>query len=229
MNKIKPYLSFAIVALVVIVGGIYIWRDWRATPSGQSTQNNIEQGISSQNQTATSTNEAIIKPVSAVKNAAKNIKAPDLNQEVPISASLSEEVKKVLTANTAATISELKAHPDDQGGWLKLAIYKKTAGDYKGAEEIWQYLTIINPQGYVAYNNLGDLYAYFLKDYNKAEINFLKALELSPQQSFLYRSLYEFYLYALKDEVKAKAILEKGIKLNVTGAQDLKVLLDSPQ
>jgi tetratricopeptide (TPR) repeat protein len=79
----------------------------------------------------------------------------------------------------------------------------------------------------VVFHNLGDLYAYFLKDTQKAEENFLKALENGPDQIYIYRNVYEFYRYAMKDDVKAKQILEQGIKANPGNSQDLQNLLNN--
>jgi tetratricopeptide (TPR) repeat protein len=100
-------------------------------------------------------------------------------------------------------------------------------GDYEGAKECWEYAAVVNPKSPTPFNNLGDLYAHYLKDNKKAEENFLIAIKNGPDQIYIYRSLYEFYRYVMKDNAKAKQILERGISANPNTSQDLKNLLDN--
>ena len=110
---------------------------------------------------------------------------------------------------------------------LALGLEKKRINDYEGARDAWERAGIVSPTNSVSFNNLGDLYAYYLKDNKKAEENFLTAIKNGPNQIYIYRSLYEFYRYVLKDDAKAKGILQKGIIANPNSSQDLKYLLDN--
>lgn len=221
MEKLKPYLTYLVIAVTIIATGFYVFKDWQAIKN-----NRAEQG-SEQKNSATATPEAPVVKQEFIES--KKITAPDLNKPVNFTANMAEDSRALLLSKTGDLSSKLKDEPSNQENWLKLAIYKKMAGDYTGAEEIWVYLTSVNPQGFIPYNNLGDLYAYHLRDDAKAERNFLKALELAPGQASLYRSIYEFYRFVLKDEVKAREILGRGIKLNISGSQDLQRLLDNPE
>ena len=58
--------------------------------------------------------------------------------------------------------------------WLVLGVYRKMIGDYESAKEVWEYASAIRPQNSVSFNNLGELYAYYLKDNAKAEKIILK-------------------------------------------------------
>jgi len=73
---------------------------------------------------------------------------------------------------------------------------------------------------------LGDLYAYYLRDNQKAEENYLKALELGPSQIYLYFKTAEFYRDFLLDNQKAKETVQMGLINNPT-SQELKDLLNS--
>lgn len=95
--------------------------------------------------------------------------------------------------------------------WSDLGMYRKAAGDYKGAEEIWTYLITASPKGTDAYINLGDLYMYYLHDNTKAEPMFLKAVEVSPRVVEAYRRIVDFYVTALKNKTKARNFLEASI------------------
>ena len=110
-----------------------------------------------------------------------------------------------------------------------LGVYRKIIGDYEGAREVWEYASAIRPQNSVSFNNLGELYAYYLKNNKKAEENYAKAIENDPSAIYIYRNFFDFYRYFAKDTAKARAILEKGIAANPATSSDLKNLLKSLQ
>jgi len=150
-----------------------------------------------------------------------------LDRSINISADLPEDARKIAVENIEKLIVELKQNPNSFDLWLKLAIYRKMLGDYEGAREIWEYTSKMAPNDAISFNNLGDLYAYYLKDSAKAEENFLKALKNGPDQVYVYRNVHDFYLNVMKDKAKAKKILEDGIKANPGASQDLQNLLKS--
>ena len=124
--------------------------------------------------------------------------APDLARPVkaflPLAPSAEEDFKKRL----ALLIAALRRNPDDYSAWLGVGLYRKALGDYAGAAEVWEYVALRWPTDYVAYNNLGDLYHLYLKDYPKAEQYFLKTAELQPSFVQTYFNLYELYRYSYK-------------------------------
>ena len=122
--------------------------------------------------------------------------------------------------------SSLRENPENVENWLVLGIYWKIIGDYQGAADVWNYVGKISPNNYVSYNNLGELYAYYLKDNTKAEASYKKAIENGKNMIFIYRNFYDFYRNVLKDEAKAKALLEQGIAANPDTSQDLQNLLN---
>ncbi len=108
---------------------------------------------------------------------------------------------------------------DDPAAGLQSGILKKNAGDYAGAKEAWEYVIKIRPEDYVAYNNLGDLYHHYLKDYPKAEFYYKKVVELKPDYLQTYTNLHDLYrIFYPPDRragaEKAKAILLEGIQKN---------------
>ena len=152
---------------------------------------------------------------------------PNLDRPINITVTLSEDAKKIAKEKIEKLSSELKQDPSLFENWLVLGIYRKMIGDLEGAKECWEYAGFLAPQSPTPFNNLGDLYANYLKDNKKAEENFLIAIKNGPDQIYIYRSFYEFYRDTMKDNAKAKQILEQGISANPTTSQDLKNLLDN--
>jgi tetratricopeptide (TPR) repeat protein len=152
---------------------------------------------------------------------------PDLDRPIHITANLPEDAKKIALEKIKDLSDKLKENPDLFNYWLELGVYRKMINDYEGAKEAWEYAGVIRPKNSISFNNLGDLYGYYLKDQKKAEDNFLRAVENGTDKIFIYRNLYEFYRYVLKDNEKSRQILEKGIRLNPDTSQDLQVLLDN--
>lgn len=157
----------------------------------------------------------------------EHLEHPNLDRPINIPEDFPEDAKKIATEKIQKLSNELKANNDFFDGWLDLGIYRKMIGDYEGAKECWEYASAIRPLNSISFNNLGDLYGYYLKDYKKAEENFLKALENGPDQVYIYRNTYEFYRYVMKDDAQAKEILKKGIEINPDTSQDLKTLFDN--
>ena len=238
----KNKIIFIIIVLLVCGGlGFYFYKNLSL-----KTQNNTvgNQSNSSSSQTAGNTvniggvtvqgegdmSGVKIEPIAVANNKpAVNVPLPDLNREIKITASMDENAKKIATTKIQDLSSQLKKDSDNLGNWLVLGVYRKTIGDYEGAKEVWEYAGAIRPQNSVSFNNLGELYAYYLKDNAKAEKNYTKAIENDPSAIYIYRNFFDFYRYVVKDLTKAKALLEKGITANPTTSTDLKYLLQNVQ
>lgn len=201
----KTKLIFLAIFLIVGAGaGYYIWRDLE--------EDNLEAKFPS----------GVI-----VEQSAEISEMPDLNRPINITVDVSEEVREIYRQKIEELTLALKENPGLLNAWLDLGIYRQNSGDYEGAKECWEYAGNISPENSTSFQNLGNLYAYYLKDNKKSEENYLKALENGPKQIYIYRNVYEFYRYVMKDEAMAKQILEKGIELNLESSQDLQNLLDN--
>lgn len=139
------------------------------------------------------------------------IKAPTLNQPIVIPASMAGKSGEFFAGKVEELRTKLRKDPGPYDDWLDLGIYMKNLEDYRGAEEVWIYLTKAAPGNAVAYINLGDLYTYYFHDNVKAEATFLKAAELAPRWPEVYSRLTDFYVTALQDKAKAKNFLETSI------------------
>lgn len=102
--------------------------------------------------------------------------------------------------------------------------YKKQLGDIEGAITAWEYANLIRPKNSLSFSNLAALYHYDLKDYSKAESNYLISIANDPDDVNTIRNLFELYYYSVKDNAKAEALLLQSIEANPKAA-DLYALL----
>ena len=98
-------------------------------------------------------------------------KMPELDAPVVDYKRLSPEMYKIVTENIKVLTEDLKKTPENENNWLQLAIFRKTLGDYGGAIQILNYLSLAWPKDYVVYNNLADIYQFYSKNYPLAEKN----------------------------------------------------------
>ena len=239
LNMNKKILFIIFVLLVCAGLGFYFYK--KLSPK---TQNGATAGQSnsSSSQTAGNTvniggvtiqgegdmNGVKIEPIAITNNKpAVNVPLPDLNKEIKITADMSEDAKRIATTKIQDLSSQLKKDSDNLENWLVLGVYRKMIGDYESAKEVWEYAGAIRPQNSISFNNLGELYAYYLKDNAKAEENYKKAIKNDPSAIYIYRNFFDFYRYFAKDTAKARAILEKGIAANPSTSSDLKNLLET--
>ena len=230
-----------IIFVLIVFGGLGFYFYQKLSPK---TQNGVTVGQSNSSSSQTAGNTVNIggviiqgegdmkgvkiEPVVITNNKrAVNVPLPDLNKEIKITADMNEEAKRIATTKIQDLSSQLKKDSDNLENWLVLGVYRKMIGDYEGAKEVWEYASVIRPQNSISFNNLGELYAYYLKDNAKAEENYKKAIVNDPSAIYIYRNFFDFYRYFAKDTAKARAILEQGIAANPTTSSDLKNLLDS--
>jgi len=119
------------------------------------------------------------------------------------------------TFNNAVTFTQ--SNPDQMDGWMTLGAVQKQIGNYKAAETAWLYVNEIRPLNSTSFGNLADLYANFLKEYDKAEPMYRRAIENSMNEDknrLFYRNFFYFCKDYLNDETKAESILLEGIEKN---------------
>ncbi|OGF64744.1 hypothetical protein A2661_01515 [Candidatus Giovannonibacteria bacterium RIFCSPHIGHO2_01_FULL_45_24] len=129
--------------------------------------------------------------------------------------------RKIPSGNEAATKElkdmslQLEREPNYLQGWLQVGILRKFLGDYDGASLAWQYASLIRPQEYIAFSNLGDLYHYYLKDFPKAEKYLRRAVDVKPDYVAGYKNLFDLYTLSYKEKKNlAESVLLEGIKKN---------------
>ena len=202
MGRMRVYMDLSTKRYLVIIGGMvgviiigvggwFAYQKWHAVK------------ISDSGTTVTAKAGFLINPKLQ----------PSLDRKLVFPAGFPGDAKKILTDHVATLVSNLKKDPSDYSSWLDLAIQYKTIGDYEGARLIWEYLNVAAPTQAISFQDLGDLYDLYLKDYPKSESNFLTAIKNGPNQTNPYLGLYELYRYAYKQDTSAAAdTLIRGIK-----------------
>ena len=151
---------------------------------------------------------------------------PDLNRVVIATKDIDAATRKIMEDNLKMTQELLKKDPNKSELWFTLASHRKVAEDYVGARISWQYLTERYPTDYLAFANLGNLYAYYLPNILLAEQSYLKAIQLAPQQTYLYFQITDFYRDVAKTPTKAQLVVQKGVAANPNNVE-LKKLAES--
>jgi tetratricopeptide (TPR) repeat protein len=138
---------------------------------------------------------------------------PDLSRPVTFADNigLTSEVRAIVTQKITNFQNDLKKNANNIKEWIELGSYQKMAGDFDGAVQSWLYASKLMPTDTVSLGNLGNLYAYFIKDIMKAEYYYKEALAKAPTQTYLYLQLAEVYRDLFKDNSKASAIIEQGL------------------
>ena len=215
-TRTRYALGMGLILIVVIVAIIFITKRGGSDTSDMNAAGSNDQV--SLLGAATTTN----RPVAIVSNVASSsdagvttaIAMPSLARVYTPLASLPQSVKDADTKAVAEAIAQLKIDPNHLAYWMQLAIQRKGAGDYAGAETIWLYTTERWPTDPVSYNNLADLYENYLHDTTKASVYWNKLIAVEPTNSNAYLNLATLYGINLHDAAKAKATVERGLAAN---------------
>lgn len=151
--------------------------------------------------------------------------APNYKQPIAFNADLSADVKAQINASLAKAQAQIAANPHTFAAWINLGALHKMGGDYSFAESAWIYMSKVFPTSETPFFNLASLYDYQLKDYPKAEANYLVAVKNNPHDTSVYHDLSVMYANKYKTDTNlAESILKQGIASN-PGAYDLQVSL----
>ncbi|HVY72459.1 MAG TPA: hypothetical protein VG984_00175 [Candidatus Paceibacterota bacterium] len=117
------------------------------------------------------------------------IQAPSLDRAYtpPSYLPAAQQVQNQKDYNTV--VAQLKFDPTNHAYWLQLALYRKAAGDYTGAEEIWLFVIKRWPDDPIPYKNLTDLYLNFMHDKAKAKAILQAGVKAFPDDADLKAQL----------------------------------------
>jgi tetratricopeptide (TPR) repeat protein len=218
MSSTKQYFAAGVLLAAIIIAAFLYWQRPSFVVSLFSPQNSASSTINLGNGITVPTNGEGVQ-VLPIEN--PSAKAPSLDGAIVVSSSLDPDVAKIVRTNLESLTAQLKDNPEQLRLWIQLGGYRKMGGDYAGARDAWEYVAAAAPSNFIAFNNLGDLYMNFLKDYPKAEQNYKQLIVLRPDYIDGYRNLYTLYHYLYRTDTTAAAdILQEGLKNN-PGNKDL--------
>ncbi len=216
--------TIGIIALVfvTVAAGALIYRDMRGDVNeGSSTTSDVKDTLKNMGIEMTGDGKVEIVPIPE----AKLPPAPTLVRSTDLKNTLTPEIKTIVIARLDVNIDALKKNPKDVQSWIMLGVNRKTLGDYEGARDAWVYAKALEPNNIVPWNNLGDLYHFYLKDYKKSEENWKKTIVLKPDYIQGYSGLVDLYKYSMKENLgETPALLKGGIAKNPDSV-DLVVML----
>ncbi len=214
MQLTKTHKIIIVIVIILILFGLFVFFTKKASAPEQvvdtnaSTTSTTIPGMNIQMEDGSGYTITQV-PV----NTTTSVPIPDLNRPVIFGASVSlnEDAKKILTDKIVALQASLKKDPKNITNWIQLGVDQKIAGDFAGAALSWKYAADVS-NDFISLGNLGNLYAYYLKDNGLAEMYYKKAISRGPTQAYLYVQLSNIYRDIFKDITKAEAILDEGLK-----------------
>ena len=150
---------------------------------------------------------------------------PDFRAPIAFSPEIATDVRVALKKQADTLSARLATDSLNLEWWIQLGVVRKMGGDFKGAETAWKFVAKLAPTNPIAYNNLGDLYMNFTKEYVKAESAYLAAIKNDPTAAAPYQALDTMYTNFYKQNTSAAVdILKKGIAASPDSV-DMHVLL----
>jgi tetratricopeptide (TPR) repeat protein len=217
MQMTKTQKIIVSVVAVVVLLSVYIAFDRR---SKSNTNNNTETEATSTTSAShetlnpNGTNDYTVEQVPVQTQVKAKVPVPDLNRPIYFlpSLKLNQDIQDLVTSKINSLRAVLKNDPTQLTYWIDLGMYQKMGGDYEGAAISWKYVAAVTSKDFIAYGNLGDLYAYYIKNNGMSETYYKLAIARDSKQAYLYIQLAAVYKDVFHDLDKARAILDQGLK-----------------
>lgn len=207
LNKKLLVVLVVILAIVAIIAANYIFKNNEAPPEQSQNQ---DPGAVAEENPADKTSPFLGKPISEIP---QYIGRP--LDEVRFGAGFSApetaiEQKRGDLKVLAAVLNANSIGSSGVDDWIAVGVIKKFFNDYEGARDAWEYAGVLYPANALSFANLGNLYAFYLRDIGKAEFNFRKAINSDPYQPGYYLNFADFYktVYVVKKTEAPKVLLE---------------------
>lgn len=225
MELQKKYIMIAAwVVLLIVIILAFVYQNKKKVDVTTGTEENASTTIVS---LGDGVNVAVPQgyTIEKIPEAAK-ASTPSLSRQVVFGVAVDPVVKTTIQTKVAELQASLSKDPKQFNAWIDMGVYHKVAGDYVGAKIYWDYAGKLAPTDFISFGNLGNMYAYQLKDMVKAEQYYNQAIKNAPTQIYLYFQLAEAFRDVSKDIPKAKAVVERGLVAN-PGNTELISLRDS--
>ncbi|GEM_PF-915810 len=204
----KRTIVLTFIVLLLVGAGLVIVQDvlLRERPSGVQLIG-IEEGVAT-TPSATTTSNSISRVDPLLREKADAI----LRRPIHASAGFPLSVRADLERQIAEAVTVLKADYNNLAPWITLGLARKVLEDYTGAAEAWEFASVIRPKNSLSFQNLGFLYGSYLKDYVRAEKNYLQAITNGPAEIGAYTNLADLYWYSMPEKRAAiPELLRRGV------------------
>jgi tetratricopeptide (TPR) repeat protein len=213
LTKSQKYLALGLALALIALGAAALWYLDTSAPQGGVEVTKIE-GLPE---------GATVEVVDSVDSRLfDSTPRPALERALP-QGTTPETIYAAMLKNRAEAVAMIKENPALMSQWIGLGAVHKQAGDYEGARIYWTYVATVNPRNLAVHWNLGNLYAYYVKDSAKAEASFTKAIAIDPAFIPAYLELYLIRKESGKTELAIEA-LSSGIAKNPADI-DLRIAL----
>lgn len=222
MSKSNIYATAFLVLSIAVIAAGYIYQNNTAPAGATNTGTTTKAGVFTAapgKEVASADGNYTVHVLSGAESAtADSLKAPDATRALIINASanMTAEAKTALQKSYAKTQAVLAKDKDAFNEWIFMGNINFIAGNYQLAREYWEYASARWPSNQSSFNNLGDLYMNYLKDYPKAEKNWLQAIKNKADDPGVYANLFSLYTNTSykPSNTAAEDILKKGIAAN---------------
>ena len=218
MNQSTMRASAILVIAIAIIAGGYIYEN-----KHQAAQAKVVEIDTS----ATSSNAAFatVAPGQDTSKGTTNLiplqantyyKQPTYPKQLVFKGTYSASDKKAMQDAYNLAQSYIAKDKYDFNAWISVGTMNLMSGNYTVAETVWQFASQQWPTNHASHNNLGDLYMNYLKDYPKAEKEWLAAIVNKSDDPGPYRNLFSLYTDTSykPSNTAAEVILKKGIVAN---------------
>lgn len=211
----KRTIIFAVLALVLIGGGLIVAQN-KLFHGGEDIAFSGTQEPVATTTVATTTPDAGVRDVSVVRIDPLREKADELlSRPVRGGVGMPEAVRKDLERQIAEATAVLKLDYNNLQPWIIIGLARKNLDDYVGAAAAWEFASVIRPQNSLSFANLGFLYGSYLKDYVRAEKNYLRAIANDVHNVSAYNNLADLYWYSIPEKrVGIPKLLVGGLNEN---------------
>lgn len=178
-----------VLVVIVVLGGIAYFASKQKNPETNGNTINFDGATTTPNYTIELEPEVQIKDL-----------APSLERGIHFGASVPAVARTAIQKNADVVLARLKKDLNRADDWFTLGVLYHSANDYEGAIGVWEFLLKVVPAPGVstAYDNLGKLYKFDLKDFPKSESYFKQSIQANPNSITPYFELHELYRYLYK-------------------------------
>ncbi len=113
---------------------------------------------------------------------------------------LSEEEFRAEIQKLYERREQVRQKPEEPVAWFNFGYQREFLNDHEGAVGAWEQAFKLQPLNFVTALNLGNTYQYFLKNYERAEFYYEKALALQPSYTSAYQGLLDLYRFNWKEK-----------------------------